>query len=124
MRLQAEGDIRMTVATLAPAAVAPSYPANMVAGVLRDALVNATRSLFRRKGLGLPKADSDVVDLPQEVDSLMVVELLSKLDAVLPFKVTESVVKPGGYGSIATAVQHVVGRIKSKWDKHHAGGKA
>jgi hypothetical protein len=114
----------MTVATLASPAVAPPYPANVVADVLRDALVKATRSVFRRKGLGLPSADSDVVDLAQEVDSLIVVELLSKLDGVLPFRVTESVVKPGGYGSIAAAVQHVVGRIKSKWDKHQAGGKA
>ncbi|MGY4617642.1 hypothetical protein ACVWZ4_002869 [Bradyrhizobium sp. USDA 4472] len=59
-----------------------------------------------------------------ELDSLTVVELIAVLDDYLPFKVTESVVKAGGYGSIAAAVKHVIGRVEKKWDKHYAGVKA
>jgi hypothetical protein len=42
---------------------------------------------------------------------------------VLPFKVTESVVKAGGYDSIDGAVKHVTGRVEKKWGEHHAGAK-
>lgn len=102
----------------------PKYPAEAVAAVLQDELLRAVRARLRRKGQALPKGDADVVVLAVEIDSLTVVELLSHLDDVLPFKVTECVVKAGGYGSISTAVKHVVGRVESKWNKHHSGGKA
>jgi hypothetical protein len=101
----------------------PPYPAAAVAAVMQEELLRAVRSRFRRKQQPLPKADNEVVVLAVEIDSLTVVELLSNLDDILPFKVTECVVKAGGYGSIEAAVKHVVGRIETKWNKHHAGGK-
>jgi hypothetical protein len=101
----------------------PAYPAVDVAAVLREELVGAMRRRFRRKGIPLPKGDHEVVALTVEIDSLTVVELLSSLDDVLPFQVTESVVKAGGYGSIAQAVKHVTSRVESKWNKHHGGGE-
>lgn len=111
----------MTVAT-APSTIA-SYPAVAVATVMQEELLRAVRSRFRRKKQSLPKADKEVIVLAVEIDSLTVVELLSTLDDVLPFKVTECVVKAGGYGSIDAAVKHVSRRIETKWNKHHAGGK-
>lgn len=96
-----------------------SYPAAAVAAILRDELLRAVRARCRRRGEALPKGDADVVILVVEIDSLTVVELLSALDDVLPFEVTECVVKAGGYDSIAAAVKHVVGRVESKWNKHH-----
>jgi len=84
----------------------------------------AIRRRYRRKGQPLPKDDDEVVILEIEIDSLTVVELLASLDDILPFTVTECVVKAGGYGSIIEAVKHVTGRVESKWKKHHGGGKA
>jgi hypothetical protein len=101
----------------------PAYPAADVAAVLRHELINVVRRRYRRKGTPLPKDDDEVVILTIEIDSLTVVELLSSLDDILPFEVTESVVKAGGYGSIAAAVKHVTGRVESKWSKFHAEGK-
>lgn len=101
----------------------PDFPAERVVLELQQALVAASRSLAKRKGFELPPLDSDLVALSQEIDSLSVVELLSKLDELLPFKVTECVVKPGGYGSIASAIDDVTRRVKKKWEKHHAGRK-
>lgn len=101
----------------------PAYPAADVAAVLRDELVRAIRRRFRRKGTPLPKEDGEVVVLTIEIDSLTVVELLSSLDDILPFQVTESVVKAGGYGSITQAVKHVTGRVESRWSKHYGGEK-
>ena len=102
----------------------PIYPASAVAAVMREELLRAVRSRFRRKGQSLPMADDEVILLAVEINSLTVVELLSNLDDILPFKVTESVVKAGGYGSIEAAVKHVVGRIETRWNKYHKGGKS
>ena len=102
----------------------PPYPATAVAAVMQEELLRAVRSRFRRKGQPLPIADHEVVILAVEIGSLTVVELLSNLDDILPFKVTESVVKAGGYGSIEAAVKHVVSRIEIRWNKYHKGGKS
>jgi acyl carrier protein len=103
---------------------APPYPATSIGSVMQEELLRAVRSRFRRKAQALPIDDNKLVVLAVEIDSLTVVELLSALDDVLPFKVTESVVKAGGYGSIEAAVKNVVGLIETKWNKHHPGGKA
>lgn len=99
----------------------PAYPAADVAAVLRHELVSVIRRRCRRQGAPLPSDDDEVVILTIEIDSLTVVELLSSLDDILPFQVTESVVKAGGYGSIAAAVKHVTGRVQRKWSKFHGG---
>jgi acyl carrier protein len=113
------------VSTTAPIThTIPPYPATAVAAVMREELLRAVRSRFRRKGQPLPIADDEVVILAVEIDSLTVVELLSNLDDILPFKVTESAVKVGGYGSIEAAVKHVVSRIETKWNKYHKGGES
>jgi hypothetical protein len=113
----------MSVAAASSIKTIPPYPAAAVAAVLQYELVRAVRAMFRRKGQPLPKADDEVVVRAIEIDSLTVVELLCTLDDVLPFQVTECVVKAGGYSSIAVAVKHVVGRVESKWNKHHSGAK-
>lgn len=101
----------------------PTYPASDVEAVLREELITAIRRRYRRKGTPLPKDDDEVVVLTIEIDSLTVVELLSSLDDILPFEVTENVVKAGGYNSIETAVKHVASRVETKWNKHHGGAK-
>lgn len=113
-----------TITAPAVTKVIPVYPATELAAVLQEELVRAVRRRYRRKGLSLPKDDEAVVIMSIELDSLTVVELIAVLDDLLPFKVTESVVKAGGYGSISAAVKHVVSRVEKKWDKHYAGAKA
>ena len=104
-----------------PKTASPPYPAAAVSAVMQEELLRAVRARFRRKGQPLPKADNEVVVLGVEIDSLTVVELLASLDDILPFKVTECVVKAGVYGSIEAAQKHVVGRIETKWKKYHTG---
>ena len=101
----------------------PAYPAADIAAALRHELLGAIRRRYRRKGLPLPQKDDEVIIMVIEIDSLTVVELLSSLDDILPFEVTESVVKAGGYQSIEAAVTHVTSRIESKWNKYHGGEK-
>ncbi len=112
----------MANTTASIAQTLPPYPATAVATVMQQELVRAVRSRFQRKGQPLLIPDDELVLLTLEIDSLTVVELLSNLDDILPFKVTESVVKAGGYGSIEAAVKHVVSRIETKWNSYHKGG--
>lgn len=114
----------MATITIPGAKTKPAYPAGDVAGVLCHELLGAIRRRFRRKGVPLPKNDEEVVIMTIDIDSLTVVELLSSLDDILPFEVSESVVKAGGYDSIDAAVKHLTGRIATKWNKHHGGGKS
>ncbi|THD61607.1 hypothetical protein [Phenylobacterium sp.] len=104
-----------------PATSSPNFPAAELASILREHLIKVVRARFRRKGLPLPTSDDEVVVMVVELDSMTVVELLSNLDDLVPFKVTESVVKAGGYDTISAAVEHVVGRLAAKWAKHHSG---
>lgn len=113
-----------TITALAVTKVIPVYPATELAAALQEELVRAVRRRYRRKGLSLPKDDKTLVIMSIELDSLTVVEMIAVLDDLLPFNVTESVVKAGGYGSIAAAVRHVIGRVQKKWDEHYAGAKA
>ena len=113
----------MAVLTILSAKTIPAYPAAAVAAVMQEELLRAIRSRYRRKGKPLPKTDDEIVILTVEIDSLTLVELLCSLDDILPFKVTECVVKAGGYSSIAEAVTHIVGRIEKKWAKYHMGEK-
>ena len=113
----------MAVITAPTTKTIPAYPAAAVATAMQEELLRTVRARYRRRGTPLPKSDEEVIVLSVEIDSLTVVELLSTLDDILPFKVTECVVKAGGYESIAAAVKHIDGRIASKWDRHHKGDK-
>lgn len=110
----------MAVSAPTSAKVIPPYPASIAAATIRNELLRAVRAQLHRKGQTVPTADDELTIMAVEIDSLTVVELLACLDDILPFKVTESVVKAGGYGAIEDAVKHVVGRIQSKWSKHYS----
>jgi hypothetical protein len=105
------------------ATAVPSFPADAISHVLRDELIAAVRAEARRKGQALPENDNEIVATAVEIDSLTAVELLCALDDVLPFQVTECVVRAGGYKSIDLALKHLVVGIEKKWKEHHIGGK-
>jgi hypothetical protein len=101
-----------------------TFPTDAVAKALRDELITAVRAEAKRKAQPIPAKPDKLVGASIEIDSLAVVEILCVLDDILPFQADERVVRAGGYGSIKTAVDHVVGRVKHEWIKHHNGGKS
>ena len=113
----------MKVAAVIPKTACPPYPATQVATVMEQELIAAVRSDALRRGLAVTADDAGLVALPNFIDSLTVVELLCVADDLLPFEVTECVVRAGGYNSIVDAVTHLVGRIETKWIRHHTGVK-
>jgi len=102
----------------------PAFPADAVAQALRDELITTIRAEAKRKAQPIPTKPDELVSASIEIDSLAVVEILCALDDILPFPADERVVRAGGYGSIKTAIDHVVGRVEQEWTKHHNGGKS
>ncbi len=112
----------MSAGTAGSATRIQVYPTNHVARTLRRELIDSIRAIARRKGTVVPKDDASLVAANVEIDSLSVIEILCVLDEILPFEVGESVVRPGGYGSIQEAVDDVTACVKNEWIKHHHGG--
>lgn len=112
----------MTIAETREARRTSTFPAEAVAGCLRDELIAAIRAEAYRKGKALPQTSDELMCAAIEIDSLIAVETLCALDDILPFEVGESVVRAGGYSSLNSAVEHLIGRIEKEWLKRHNGG--
>lgn len=98
----------------------PPFPAQSVADALRDELIKSVRAIGQTQGIALPVDDPTLVGSNFDLDSLVAVEALCVLDAVLPFQVTETVVNAGGYPSIATAIDRITQRCEGEWQKHYS----
>lgn len=106
----------MTVATLAPPPPAPSatiapFPKAEVEACLRDELIKAVAAEASIKGLPLP-APTQVAETPFQIDSLVVVSILCTIEPIVGFELPDSVVRAGGYGSVARALEHLLPRIE------------
>lgn len=116
----------MTVSTIAPAplaspATAASFPRAAVEACLRDELVETVKADAGIKGLTLPSSPTDLAQTPFQVDSLVVVSILCAVEPIIGFELPDSVVRPGGYGSVESALGHLIPQIEAQWIKK--GGK-
>jgi len=107
----------MTVATLAPPPPAPSaaiapFPKAEVEARLRDELIKAVTAEASIKGLPLPATPTQVAVTPFQIDSLVVVSILCTIEPVVGFELPDSVVRAGGYVSIASALEDLLPRIE------------
>lgn len=116
--------IRQTMpsATISALSVAP-FPRAEVEKCLRDELVEAVKSEASIKGVALPAATAAVVTAPFQVDSLVVVSLLTAVEAIIGCKVPDNVVRAGGYTSVQQAMDLLLPSIEKHWHKM-TGGKA
>jgi hypothetical protein len=113
----------MTTTTTVPPKTIPTFPAKAVYAALRAELIASVQAEALRKGKALPSDLDLVVAATIEIDSLIVVEILCVLDGTLPFQVGESVVRAGGYSSIKSALEHVMGQIEKEFTDHFRGGR-
>lgn len=119
----------MDSTTTTAAAATSAFPAKAVADCLRHELAAAVKAVASLQGNPVSGTPGNASSLGVEVDSLTVVEILCALDDILPFEVDQSVVRPGGYASIESAVENVVKVVEKKWQtwqqkegKHEQGG--
>jgi hypothetical protein len=111
-------------ATVAVKCTPNVFPGAAVNAALRKALLEGLRAEAQRKNRTLPANDVDLAKLDQDIDSLFVVEILCVLDTVLPFEVSESVVRRGGYSSVNAALAHLAGTVEAAWKAWAANGGA
>jgi len=93
------------------------FPKSLVEACLEKALTEIVTDQAQLSGTSLPT--SGLLTAQVDIDSLCAVEILCLLDELLPFQLTECVVKPGGYSSIAQGVTHLTSGAEAKWNDHH-----
>jgi hypothetical protein len=119
----------MTVSAAAPpsALVSPAktaqFPKATVEARLRDELIEAVKAEAGVRGVVLPGAPADIAKTPFQVDSLVVVSIVCKVEPIVGFELPHSVVRAGGYASVDSALVHLLPRIEAQWIKKK-GGKA
>ncbi len=92
----------MAVAALArpvtPRVPAP-FPAAAVEAGLRNELLEAVKAEAEIKGSALPATATDIAKTAFQVDSLVVVSILCKIEPIVGFELPDSVVRGGGYAN-------------------------
>lgn len=99
------------------AGVGKAFPVAEVAACLRDELIEAVKEDAAIKGIALPAQMEDLLSLPTQVDSLVVVAILCAIEPIVGFELSESLVRTGGYRSVVTALDHLLPRIEKEWLK-------
>lgn len=110
----------MAVSTIAKPKSALAFPKAAVETAVRDELLKYIVSLAPLKEIALPTAVAAQVTFKFQIDSLGVVDLLCEVEPLLGFALKDSVVRAGGYGSVAEAMGHLMPRIEKAWLKKHA----
>jgi len=93
------------------------FPKALVEECLQKALTDIVTDQAQVSGALLPAAG--LLTAQVDIDSLCAVEILCVLDEHLPFQLTECVVRPGGYSSIAQGVAHLTAGAEARWNDHH-----
>lgn len=117
----------MSASTIAPP-VAPAsptkgvpFPSGAVEACLRDELIETVKAEAGIKGIALPDAPADIAKTSFQVDSLVVVSILCKVEPIVGFELPDSVVRAGGYASVDNALAHLLPRIEAQWTKKKGG---
>jgi hypothetical protein len=102
---------------------AKTFPKTEVEAKLRELLLDAVTSDAEIHGIALPLDTPGKYAAKIQIDSLGVVDLLCGVEGVAGTKLSESLVKAGGYRSISEAVDHLMPRIEKVWLKNGSTGK-
>lgn len=106
----------VTVSELASSVAA--FPSAAVTTCLRNELIEAAKQDAAIEGVALPTKVEELLPLPVHMNSLVVVAILCAIEPIVGFELPESLVRTGGYHSIATALEHLLPRIEKEWMKN------
>jgi len=108
----------MASTTIAPSPIGTaSFPAAQVEAKLRAELVAAIKLEASLRGYKLPKNAADIAKASVQVDSLVVVALLCRVEPIVGFELKDSVVRAGGYSSVEQAVGQLLPKLEKEWQK-------
>jgi hypothetical protein len=114
----------VSTATTSSTTPTTAFPKTAVEARLRNDLLKSAASDAALKGIAFPPGAAAQSATAIQIDSLVVVSLLTAVEPVLGMKLQDSVVKAGGYTSVNHAMERLMPRIEKAWEKHKSkGGK-
>jgi acyl carrier protein len=100
--------------------VATSFPTQEIEACIREFLAEEGEIQAELRG---KKSSSESLTGsfgPQPaIDSLVCVEVLLELESKVPFTLSESMIRAGGYASVDEVVNNLLPQLKSRWKKHY-----
>jgi acyl carrier protein len=114
----------MAIDTITKPETTTTFPKVAVEAKLRDALLESAKSDALLKEIALPADPVGQAAATVRLDSLDVVSLLCEIEPIVGFELKDHLVRAGGYNSVNQAMDHLMPRIETAWEKNgNKGGK-
>lgn len=97
--------------------IGTTFPKAKVEACLIAELIEAAKVEAEIKEIDVPATIAGQRAMEINIDSLIVVESLIKVEPILGFELKDDVVREGGYDSVEKAMKHLLPRIETEWTK-------
>jgi hypothetical protein len=109
----------MDTKTSTPAGTTTAFPMAAVEAALMAELLDFVKSEAAMKGYVVPATDAAIIKAAIQIDSLVTVDILCTVEAIIGFELSQNTVRTGGYKSIDAAIEHLLPRIQKQWAKKY-----
>lgn len=109
----------MATKTSIPAGTTTAFPKAAVEAALMAELLDYVKSEATMKGYVVPATDAAIIKAAIQIDSLVTVDILCAVEAIIGFELSQNTVRTGGYKSIDAAIEHLLPRIQKQWAKKY-----
>ncbi len=101
----------------------PTFPADKIESELRQRLAEEAKvqEQLRGTGSGGGTSRSRASKAEPEIDSLVAVEALIVIESFVPFALSESIIRPGGYTSVDDFINDLVPKVNRRWLGYYKG---
>lgn len=108
----------MSITATASPKASNKFPVKEIESSIRDFLAHEGAMQAVLHGKSTTGAGSGSIGPQPVIDSLVVVEVLIELEALVPFALPDSLVRAGGYDSVDEVVQHLLPKVERRWTEH------
>ena len=94
-----------------------TFPAAQIESQLRAQLAAEAKVQAQLRGTGTGSGPSlrRSSKAEPEIDSLVAVEALTAIECVVPFALSESLIRPGGYTSVNDFINDLLPKVNNRW---------
>src|SRR5215831_18370863 len=99
----------------------PTFPVAEIENHLRGLLADEAKVQAQLRGTGTGSGPSlkRSSKAEPEIDSLVAVEALTAIEPFVPFELSESLIRPGGYTSVDVFIHDLLPKVNNLWLGHH-----
>lgn len=101
----------------------PTFPGVEIGNQMRDLLAEEAKVQAQLRGTGTGGRASlrRSSKAEPEIDSLIAVEVLTAIEPYVPFELSESLIRPGGYTSVDDFISDLLPKVNHQWLGYHIG---